>query len=397
MTKKEIQKRVLQSGKPLALNKFTWDEKTNTFSSNEDNLVIDFNHMHCCTFKTGHHCIFNTGNYCTFNTIHDCMFETGHHCVFHTTSYCIFKTGSYCTFDTGFDCMFNTSHNCTFKTQNNCRFITGVYCTFKTGNNCKFTTDYNCTFNTEYDCTFNTDSGCVFNTGCTCIFNTGCTCIFNTGYNCTFNTSHNCTFNCYKTAIIINNSLNNVLMLRDTFTNEFYNLDTLEKDKMICYNIHGNPIVKQSKKVEIIDSQIIVINSKKRFRGYQIYSAQDIGHYLNDIDMTFKIVSKEYNGKTYYAHCENTKKGIEDVNFKIARINYNLNEIAQQIKNKNNMINWYDYRLITGACEFGTKQWLEQNKYTTDDTININEFYEKYKEQHPYGFGKFEEFYEEWF
>ena len=33
MNKKEVQKRVLQEGKPLALSKFKWDEKTKTFSS----------------------------------------------------------------------------------------------------------------------------------------------------------------------------------------------------------------------------------------------------------------------------------------------------------------------------------------------------------------------------
>ena len=33
MNKKEVQQRVLQNGKPLDLDKFEWDEKTNTFSS----------------------------------------------------------------------------------------------------------------------------------------------------------------------------------------------------------------------------------------------------------------------------------------------------------------------------------------------------------------------------
>ena len=42
MDKKEVQKRVLQNGKPLALNKFSWDEKTKTFSSIENNLTINF-------------------------------------------------------------------------------------------------------------------------------------------------------------------------------------------------------------------------------------------------------------------------------------------------------------------------------------------------------------------
>jgi hypothetical protein len=88
MTKKEVQQRVLQNGKPLSLDKFEWDEKTNTFSSNEDYLVLDFAGVDNCTFKTSFYCTFDTGSYCTF------------------------KTGSDCTFDTGFGCTFEAEENC---------------------------------------------------------------------------------------------------------------------------------------------------------------------------------------------------------------------------------------------------------------------------------------------
>ena len=390
LTKKDVQQRVLKNGKPLALKRFSWDEKTNTFSSSESNLEIDFKDINNCVFNVvSSFCTFRTGGNCTFDTGGGCTFNTGYNCTFRTGGNCTFRTSFGCTFKTGFDCKFITGHSCTFDTKNNCTFNTGVYCTFKTGNICKFNTGYNCIFDTEYDCTFDTDYGCTFNTGPTCVFRTGSACVFNT--------QHNCTFNCYRTAIITNKSQNNILILRNNFTNEIYNLDTLEKDKMIYFIINEKSIIKQIKKVELIDGQLVVINSKKRFQDYQIYYTRDIKHYLNDINKMFKIVSKEYNGRTYYSHCETIKKGIEDVNFKIARKNYNLNEIAQQIKDNNNIINWYDYRLITGACEFGTKQWLKQNNYTTDDTMNISEFYEKYKEQHPYGFDKFEKFYKEWF
>ena len=104
MTKKEIQSRVLQNGEPLSSDKFEWDEKTNTFSSSEDNLVLDFNNIDYCTFRTGS----------------DCTFKTG--------SGCIFKTGSFCTFDTGYDCTFNTGSSCTFDTSAVCTFRTGFGC-----------------------------------------------------------------------------------------------------------------------------------------------------------------------------------------------------------------------------------------------------------------------------
>ena len=104
MTKKEVQQRVLQNGKPLSLDKFEWDEKTNTFSSEEGCLVLDFVGVEGCTF--------NTGSVCTFKTSFYCTFDTG--------SYCTFDTGSYCTFETGYDCTFNTGFGCTFKTEENC-------------------------------------------------------------------------------------------------------------------------------------------------------------------------------------------------------------------------------------------------------------------------------------
>jgi len=107
MTKKEVQKRILRHGKKIALTEFSWDEKTNTFSSELNDLVIDFKFMNDCTFKTGY--------YCTFKTGYSCTFKTG--------SCCTFDTGSCCTFDTGSDCTFDTGSSCTFKTGQFCVVI----------------------------------------------------------------------------------------------------------------------------------------------------------------------------------------------------------------------------------------------------------------------------------
>ena len=64
MTKIEVQQRVLQFGKPLDLELFSWDEKTLVFSTNQTNLVIDFSGISGCTFKTGSGCTFDTGSGC---------------------------------------------------------------------------------------------------------------------------------------------------------------------------------------------------------------------------------------------------------------------------------------------------------------------------------------------
>ena len=55
---------VSQLGKKLKRDKYTWDEKTRTFSTVENNLVLDFSEWFYCTFETGSDCTFKTGNDC---------------------------------------------------------------------------------------------------------------------------------------------------------------------------------------------------------------------------------------------------------------------------------------------------------------------------------------------
>jgi hypothetical protein len=127
---------VTQNGKELDKSKYNWDERTKTFSTNENNLVLDFSDYINCTFKTGSHCTFKTGYGCTFKAGSHCTFKTGSDCTFNTGSGCTFNTGSDCTFNTGSDCTFNTGSDCTFKAGSHCTFNTGPDCTFNTGENC---------------------------------------------------------------------------------------------------------------------------------------------------------------------------------------------------------------------------------------------------------------------
>ena len=81
LTKKDIQQRVSQNGNKLALSKFSWDAEAKTFSTTENNLVLDFKGINNCTFKTSSDCTFDTGSYCTFDTSSYCTFKTGSDCV----------------------------------------------------------------------------------------------------------------------------------------------------------------------------------------------------------------------------------------------------------------------------------------------------------------------------
>jgi hypothetical protein len=103
---------VTKNGKALNKSKYTWNEKTKTFSTTEYNLVIDFTGVNNVTFRTGSYCVFKTGDNCTFDTGNNCTFKTGSDCTFKTGVRCTFNTGALCTFDTGYSCTFNTGENC---------------------------------------------------------------------------------------------------------------------------------------------------------------------------------------------------------------------------------------------------------------------------------------------
>jgi len=89
---------VTQNGKPLSKDKYTWDPKTKTFSTKENDLVLDFTGMNGVTFNTGGGCTFSTGGGCTFNTGGGCTFNTGGDCTFNTGGGCTFNADGWCTF-----------------------------------------------------------------------------------------------------------------------------------------------------------------------------------------------------------------------------------------------------------------------------------------------------------
>ena len=123
MTKSEVQKRVLQNGKPLSQRRFKWDSESRTFSSGETNLVFDFDGIDCCTFRTGDRCVFKTATNCNFTTGSLCTFETGGNCDFIVGNECIFTTASHCSFNVGDRCTFDVWGGSIFVVGNECVII----------------------------------------------------------------------------------------------------------------------------------------------------------------------------------------------------------------------------------------------------------------------------------
>ena len=135
---------VTQNGIVLDSDKYNWDESTKVFSTEENDLVLDFSDIDGVVFKTGSGCKFITGSYCTFDTGDNCKFNTDYDCTFVTGAYCTFKTSSYCTFKTESNCIFNTD-SC-------CKFITGSNCTFDTGDKCTIRTFFNSRIKMKESC-----------------------------------------------------------------------------------------------------------------------------------------------------------------------------------------------------------------------------------------------------
>ncbi len=106
----------------------------------------------------------------------------------------------------------------------------------------------------------------------------------------------------------------------------------------------------------------MIINSVKEKDDYKIYNAQFFkGGDLKDLPKCFIV---EKNG--YFAHGETLREAIEDVTFKYFQDNSNLDELVSSIKAKGT-ITVVDYRLLTGACQMGCNNFMEENNITADE------------------------------
>jgi hypothetical protein len=129
-----------------------------------------------------------------------------------------------------------------------------------------------------------------------------------------------------------------------------------------------------------VDRNLFIIESTKPkgdiiiYKGYNVIGVKD-----NVIKREDCYVAE--SGK-FYAHGKSMKKAVEDLQFKL---------ISEKLKNepinKDTVIDIKYYRLVTGACEFGVKSFIESNglkeSYKACDLLPILE------SNHAYGVEKF--------
>ena len=144
------------------------------------------------------------------------------------------------------------------------------------------------------------------------------------------------------------------------------------KGKQPSYTQYNNEILSWQKgKYISADNMFCEVIHKKG----NIYKVKEIGN-----DKTFYIVS---DGKSTHSHGDSLKKAKEDLEFKL---------ISETLKkepiNADTMIDVNRYRLVTGACEFGVKQWMEQNGIKKDK-IKASELLPLLEKTNAYGFEKF--------
>ena len=111
---------ILKNGQIVDSRKYDWNSETKTFSSNEDELVLDFGSLENVTIKVRNSCTINCGYYCTINC--------GYYCTINCGYYCTIKCGYYCTINSGNYCTINSGYSCTIRTYWNTEIVAGKNC-----------------------------------------------------------------------------------------------------------------------------------------------------------------------------------------------------------------------------------------------------------------------------
>ena len=103
-----------------------------------------------------------------------------------------------------------------------------------------------------------------------------------------------------------------------------------------------------------VDNTMFVIESEKTSKGIKILSGYVLKEFKNK--SLVKEVCYVAEKDNFFAHGENLKKAITDLQFKLVS-----EKLKKEPIKKDTIITVQYYRLITGACEMGVKSWMQSN------------------------------------
>jgi len=146
---------------------------------------------------------------------------------------------------------------------------------------------------------------------------------------------------------------------------------TVEINKNFFWNKNGREYAKidgifceiiSKKNTKINDSEALIISAKKVNKKESFYIA---------------------NKANFYAHGDDIKKAIEDLNFKEASAILKKEPIYEDT-----VITVNHYRIITGACQLGCDQWMKQNNISSDKIL-AKDLLPLLEKTNAYGFERF--------
>ncbi len=141
-------------------------------------------------------------------------------------------------------------------------------------------------------------------------------------------------------------------------------------------------IGKKEFNVKNIDGYCYVIESEKTSKGIKLYSGYNLQSVNKGVIEKQESYVAEKEGFT--AHGETVKKAIGDLQFKM---------VAEKLKKepikKDTMISVNYYRLITGSCELGCKDWVTKNGLSDKEEIRADELLPILEKSNAYGIQKF--------
>ena len=334
-TKEDIQKRVLQSGNPLPLSEFSWDENTNTFASNEDNLVIDFRNIDYSTVMTGNYSTVTTGDSSTVTAGGESTVTTGYYSTVNTGYSSIVKAGYHSTVKTGSYSTVTTGHSSTVTTGDHSTVTTGGYSTVKTGCESAVSTGYHSTVKTGCESTVTTGHFSTVTTGGGSTVKTGVQCCLHY-------------INIYGISIV---------MLMDNKAIKTFRNNILIKEK------DSEKFTLNGEWHDVFDNVLSKIISKKG----NVYKVINNG----ETEESYVVTDGEN-----FAHGQTISDAKADLIFKISKRDTSAFKGLTLESIVDFEIAVKAYRSITGSCESMTKNFALANKkdsYTIQELIDLTE------------------------